>query len=67
MKKKILIIVLLLTAAGAALWYYTGADSNGEDEQPLRLNGHVDIRSVQTSFRVPGRLATVAGGGGGGL
>ncbi len=60
MKKKILIIVLLLAAAGAALWYYTGAGSRGEDEQPLRLNGHVDIRSVQTSFRVPGRLATVA-------
>ena len=62
MKKKILIIVLLLAAAGAALWDYTGAGRRGEDEQPRRLNGHVDIRRGQTAFRVPGRLGTVAVG-----
>lgn len=60
MKKKILIIVFLLAATGAALWYFWGRGHDNEAGQPLYLNGHVDIRSVQVSFRVPGRLATVA-------
>lgn len=56
--KKVALVVLLL-AAGAVLWFFFGRGDGDAAGRPLRLNGHVDIRSVQTSFRVPGRLAAV--------
>ncbi len=58
MKKRILVLVLLL---GLGLGGYTLWKNSGEDAgAPLRLSGNVDIRSVNLSFRVGGRLASVA-------
>ncbi len=58
MKKRALILVLLLVLGLGvyAVWQGGGA----AEEAPLTLSGHVDIRSVNLSFRVGGRLATVA-------
>ncbi len=59
MKARLLILVLLLVLGlgGYALWRGGTAAEAGA---PLRLSGHVDIRSVNLSFRVGGRLASVA-------
>ncbi len=58
MKKRILMLVLLLAlgVGGYSLWQ-NGAEESGA---ALRLSGNVDIRSVNLSFRVGGRLASVA-------
>lgn len=53
MKKKIIIIPVLLTAAAGA-WYCCGKEKS---PATLELSGNVDIRSVNVSFRVGGRLA----------
>ncbi len=60
MKKRFLIIVLLLALGlgGYALW--TQGEQGITASAPLRLSGNVDIRSVNLSFRVGGRLARVA-------
>ena len=54
--KKILIAILAAAAAGGA-WY---ALSGEEAPQEIILSGNVDIRSVNTSFRVGGRLTELA-------
>ncbi len=49
----IIIIVLLAACTGGWMWYQS------EREKPLTLYGNVDIRTVNLSFRVGGRLAAL--------
>lgn len=50
----ILLIVILLAALGGGWWWYQSSR-----QQPLTLYGNVDIRTVNMSFRVGGRLASL--------
>ncbi|HIE8619271.1 TPA: secretion protein HlyD [Klebsiella quasipneumoniae subsp. quasipneumoniae] len=50
----ILLIVILLAALGGDWWWYQSSR-----QQPLTLYGNVDIRTVNMSFRVGGRLASL--------
>ncbi|HDY9246684.1 TPA: HlyD family secretion protein [Klebsiella pneumoniae] len=50
----ILLIVILLAALGGGWWWYQSSR-----QQPLNLYGNVDIRTVNMSFRVGGRLASL--------
>ncbi|AFJ47692.1 secretion protein HlyD [Shimwellia blattae] len=50
----VLVIILILLLAGGGLWYYFGQDKT------FRLYGNVDIRTVDISFRVGGRLDNLA-------
>ncbi len=50
----VLIIVALLAAALGGWWWY-----RSQHNQPLTLYGNVDIRTVNMSFRVGGRLASL--------
>ncbi|RKQ39604.1 secretion protein HlyD [Enterobacter sp. R1(2018)] len=50
----IVIIALLAACVGGWLWYQS------DKEKPLTLYGNVDIRTVNMSFRVGGRLAALA-------
>jgi len=50
----ILLIVILLAALGGGWWWYQSSR-----QQPLTLYGNVDIRPVNMSFRVGGRLASL--------
>lgn len=57
MNKKALagvILLLLLAGAGGGVYYY-----QSQQEQALKLYGNVDIRTVNLSFRVGGRLASL--------
>lgn len=58
MKKPVviaLVVVVLLAAIGGGwMWYHS------RQNQPLTLYGNVDIRTVNMSFRVGGRLATLS-------
>jgi len=55
-RKRILLIAGVLAACAIA-WIVV---RNGADKgQGLKLHGNVDIREVELSFRVPGRLAEV--------
>lgn len=56
MKKALILLLFLAVCGGGLAWYVAGGKQGG---QPLILNGHVDIRSVQVSFRVPGRLTAL--------
>lgn len=49
----IVIVALLAACFGGWLWY------RSQQEQPLTLYGNVDIRTVNMSFRVGGRLAAL--------
>ncbi len=49
--KKILLAAVILLLVGAFYWY-----NRPQAEQPLVLYGNIDIRQVNTSFRVGGRL-----------
>ncbi|MBR6355934.1 MAG: efflux RND transporter periplasmic adaptor subunit [Alphaproteobacteria bacterium] len=51
MKKKLLLLAVLLVAGGAYYWY-----GRPQSAQPLVLYGNIDIRQVNTAFRVGGRL-----------
>jgi HlyD family secretion protein len=53
--KRVLIIGVLLVAAGAGIWFFAGRGN----EIPLLFYGNVDIREVNLSFRVPGRIESV--------
>lgn len=53
MKKKIIIPVVLLFGLGCSICWWMNKPA---ESRSLRLSGHVDIRSVNTSFRVGGRL-----------
>lgn len=48
------VIIIALLVAGGGLWYYFAQDKT------FRLYGNVDIRTVDISFRVGGRLANLA-------
>lgn len=50
----ILLIVILLAALGGGWWWYQSSR-----QRPLTLYGNVDIRTVNMSFRVGGRLASL--------
>lgn len=50
----ILLIVILLAALGGGWWWYQSSR-----QQSLTLYGNVDIRTVNMSFRVGGRLASL--------
>lgn len=50
----VLVIVLLVAGTGGWLWYQS------RQNQELTLYGNVDIRTVNMSFRVGGRLASLA-------
>lgn len=58
MKKPVVIalvgVIVLAALGGGWLWY------QNQQHQPLTLYGNVDIRTVNMSFRVGGRLATLA-------
>ncbi|WON78010.1 secretion protein HlyD [Serratia sp. UGAL515B_01] len=49
------VLIVLIAAAAYSFWYY-----QQQQDAPLRLYGNVDIRTVNLSFRVGGRLATLA-------
>lgn len=49
----LMVIALLAAAGGAWMWQQSARD------KPLTLYGNVDIRTVNMSFRVGGRLATL--------
>lgn len=53
MKKLFFLLVVLLLAGG--VYYY----NRPQTEQPLVLYGNIDIRQVNTAFRVGGRLETM--------
>lgn len=57
MNRKRLLLMAAVVAAGVIAWFVfrNGTDRDGE----LKLYGNVDIREVELSFRVPGRLAQV--------
>lgn len=57
MNRKRLLLIAGVLAVGVVAWlvFRNGADRDGE----LKLYGNVDIREVDLSFRVPGRLAEV--------
>jgi HlyD family secretion protein len=57
MKTRIMLIVLLLAVAGGLAWYFLLGRGQGHGE--LKLYGNVDIRQVELSFRVPGKIAEV--------
>ncbi len=56
--KKIIIIVLLFAIIAFGLYYWQTFDEGSENS--LLLNGNVDIREVDLSFRVSGRLQSLA-------
>ena len=58
MKKPLIIVVLLLLLAavlGGGWWWYQSSQ-----QKTLTLYGNVDIRTVNLSFRVGGRLASLS-------
>lgn len=57
MNRKRLLLIAAVVVAGVIAWlvFRNGANRDGE----LKLYGNVDIREVELSFRVPGRLAEV--------
>ena len=58
MKKPVvlgLVIAALVAVIAGGTWWYQSQQDNG-----LTLYGNVDIRSVNLSFRVGGRLASLA-------
>ena len=58
MKKPLIIVVLLLllvAVLGGGWWWYQSSQ-----QKTLTLYGNVDIRTVNLSFRVGGRLASLS-------
>lgn len=57
MKKIMILLIVLLLLGGAAWWgFLREAGGAAQSNSPLELNGNVDIREVDLSFRVGGRL-----------
>ena len=55
--KRIIIPAVIVALAAGGIWYASGGT---ETPREIVLSGNVDIRSVNTSFRVGGRLAELA-------
>lgn len=55
-KKRVIIAAAVVAVAALAVFLLR---RGGEDGKELKLYGNVDIREVELSFRVPGRLAQV--------
>ncbi len=55
--KRVLPAILVLAVAGGAWWLW--ADHEDRKDGGIRLYGNVDIREVDLSFRIPGKLAEV--------
>ncbi|VFS68893.1 putative efflux pump membrane fusion protein [Raoultella terrigena] len=51
----VLVVLLLIVATGGGWWWYQSSQQKG-----LTLYGNVDIRTVNMSFRVGGRLASLS-------
>ncbi|HGS6999707.1 TPA: biotin/lipoyl-binding protein, partial [Klebsiella pneumoniae] len=51
----VLVVLLLIVATGGGWWWYKSSQPKG-----LTLYGNVDIRTVNMSFRVGGRLASLS-------
>lgn len=56
MKKRLIIIVGLLIVLSLS-WVYFFKDIKAHNENELSLYGNIDIRQVNLSFRVPGRIS----------
>lgn len=56
MKRAAIVILLAVAVVGGGAWYWQNHRSNGS---PLVLGGNVDIREVNLSFRIGGRVADV--------
>ncbi len=56
-KRTFVLTALILALAGGSGWYFLRDDPA---RGALELNGNVDIREVNISFRVPGRLLNLA-------
>lgn len=54
-RRLIIIVVVVVVATVIAAWLLT----RGSREEPLKLYGNIDIREVDLSFRVDGRVAEV--------
>jgi HlyD family secretion protein len=55
---RLAVALLIAAGLGAAGWYYFA--QNGEEETPLVLQGNIDVRQVNLSFMVGGRIETLA-------
>ncbi len=53
--KRVIVLVVLLAAISAGVWFF----ATREKETPLLFYGNVDIREVNLSFRVPGKIDQV--------
>src|SRR5262249_60883986 len=72
---RIILVALALFAVGGAAWAVGLLDvrelrralpwSDGQEGTALTLYGNVDVRQVNLSFKVEGRIETLAGGEGG--
>lgn len=58
--KKIIALLFLLLLIAAAAWFAVDRLGKDEEKSTLTLNGNVDIREVDLSFRVGGRLMDLA-------
>lgn len=55
-RRALVVVAVIVMAAGAGLLWMQRA---GNDADPLRLYGNVDIREVQLAFRQPGRVSAM--------
>jgi HlyD family secretion protein len=53
----LLLLALLVAAAAAFAWRYSATQAQGPAE--LVLQGNIDVRQVNLSFKVPGRIAAL--------
>src|SRR5262245_40897712 len=56
--RRLLLLTLLVAAAGAVWWRFEGASPEGPAE--IVLQGNIDVRQVNLSFKVGGRIDALA-------
>src|SRR5262245_59038569 len=56
--RRLLLLTLLVAAAGAVWWRFEGTSPEGPDE--IVLQGNIDVRQVNLSFKVGGRIDALA-------